>query len=62
LVDLATQALRQDVIDGKMVSMPLIPSNESVRLQFCPNDDMANKNAKATGRLGVIRKVQSQSL
>jgi hypothetical protein len=62
LVDLATQALRQDVKDGKIVSMPLIPSDESVRLQFCPNDDMANKNAKATGRLGVIRKVQSRSL
>jgi hypothetical protein len=62
LVDRATRALRQDVEDGKIVSMPLIPSHESVRLQFCPNDDKANKNAKAYGHLGVIRKVQSRSL
>jgi hypothetical protein len=62
LVNLATQALRQDVKDGKIESMPLIPSTESVRLQFCPNDDMANKNVKATGHLGVIRKVPSRSL
>ncbi len=62
LVDRATQALRQDVEDGKIISMLLIPSHESVRLQFCPNDDMANKNAKAYGHLGVIRKVQSRSL
>jgi hypothetical protein len=34
LVDLATQALRQDVEDGKIISMPLIPSNESVATSF----------------------------
>jgi hypothetical protein len=62
LVDRATNALEEDVEDGTIDFMPPIPSHESVRLQFCPNDDMANKNAKATGRLGVIRKVQSRSL
>jgi uncharacterized protein (DUF885 family) len=32
LVDQATQALRQDVEDGEIVSIPLVPSNESVCL------------------------------
>jgi hypothetical protein len=62
LIKQATDLLQADVDSGKLVNMPPVPSNQTVRLQFVPNNDTANTAARMTGKLGVVRQVQTRTL
>ena len=65
--DLITQAKSrlQDEVDNvghSRTELPPIPNLEWVRLQFSPNSDVAASAAKLTGRLNIVRKVQTRTL
>ena len=55
-------ALEGDVSDGKLLELPPIPSSETIRLQFVPNNSVVETAAKMTGRLRVCRHIQSRTL
>ena len=62
LVKLATDALKRKVDEKELETMPPIPSEEWVRLQFVPNVSTSKASAKFTGALEARRAVQTRTL
>ena len=46
---------------GKLSTMPPIPSPDSTRVQFVPNNAVSATAEKMTDRIGIIRKIQQRA-
>ena len=57
-----TNVIQKEVDSAKLKSMPPIPSIESIRLQFVPNNAVALAAARMTGKLDVIRCLQARTI
>lgn len=62
LIEQVARLFDKEVESGKRQSVPPIPSDEWVRLQFAPSNDLVTTAGKLTGRLNVIRKMQTRTL